>query len=118
MDAYVNKLGESAPQQLKDSVTAIKDDLSAIVDVLYEKRNKSVQDMLNYGVKLNDKLAGVYNAASYGNFKPSANQYLVYEDLKKQINEQLEIYQDISVTRVNALNKMILGMNLPVIISE
>ena len=68
--------------------------------VLYEKRNKSVQDMLNYGVKLNDKLAGVYNAASYGNFKPSANQYLVYGDLKKQINEQLEIYQDISVTEV------------------
>lgn len=118
MDAYINKLGSNAPQELKDSVASIKKQLTAIIDVLYEGRNKSNQDMLNYGIKLNDKLAGVYNAASYGNYRPSANQKIVYEELKMQIDEQLKKYEQIKSTQVAALNKMIIQLALPVIVTE
>lgn len=118
MDDYVSKLDKYAPQELRDSVASINKQLTAIIDVLYESRNKSSQDMLNYGIKLNDKISGVYNAASSGNFQPSGNQKLVFEELSKQVDEQLAKYADIQSTQIPALNKMIHNLQLPVIIDN
>lgn len=118
MDGYVAKLGMTAPQPLKDSVASINKQITAIIDVLYESRNKSSQDMLNYGIKLNDKMAGVYNAASSGNFKPSNNQRDVFKELSRQVDEQLVKYEQLKTIQINALNEMILSSRLPVIITE
>jgi len=118
MDAYVAKLDTIAPQQLKDSVASLNKQIKAIIDVLYESRNKSNQDMLNYGIKLNDKIAGVYNAASYGNFRPSNNQREVFKDLSKQVDEQLAKYQQIKSIQIDAMNKMITNLQLPVIVAN
>lgn len=118
MRDYLTKLDSLAPQSLKDSIANINKDLDAIINTLYETRNKSSQDMLNYGIKLNDKLSGVIGAVSTGNFRPGNNQRMVYYDLKKQIDMQLEFYRDIKKNRISTLNKTINNLALPVIITK
>ena len=118
MDEYINKLGDSAPKELKDSVAALNKHMSNIIESMYETRNKSNQDMLNYGIKLNDKLAGVYNAASRGNFRPSKNQISVYNELSKEADIQLAKFEEIKKTEVKKINDMIRSLNLPIIIVE
>lgn len=118
LDTYMNRLDTLAPQDLKDSVQVVKGDLDAVLNTLYETRNKSNQDMLNYGIKLNDKLAGLYNAASSGHFKPSVNQQLVFADLRSQIEAQLAIYTQIKQVQIAQINHRINSLHLPVIITE
>ncbi|MBK7038352.1 MAG: glycosyl hydrolase [Bacteroidetes bacterium] len=118
MDNYINKLGDSAPKELKDSVAALNSRMTSIIESVYETRNKSNQDMLNYGIKLNDKLAGVYNAASSGNFRPSKNQISVYNELSKEADIQLAKFEEIKKTEVKKINDMIRSLNLPIIIVE
>lgn len=116
MNEYITKLGDDAPKELKDSIDAVNKRLTTIVETVYETRNKSNQDMLNYGIKLNDKLSGVYNAASSGNFRPSQNQIIVFKELSAQADEQINKYNSIKLNDIERINKMIDDMNLRVII--
>lgn len=118
MNGYLQKLDTLAPAALKDSVQAINKELETIINTLYETRNKSNQDMLNYGIKLNDKLSGVYGAASSGHFRPSENQRKVYQDLKAEIEAELAAYGKIKSEKIVALNKQINNLALPVIITQ
>src|SRR4029077_1793869 len=46
--------------------------MTAIEETLYQTRNHSLEDPLNFPIKLNDKLAGVGDSASTGSFPPTA----------------------------------------------
>ncbi|MBC8048083.1 MAG: glycosyl hydrolase [Fimbriimonadaceae bacterium] len=118
LNDYVSKLGDKCPKELKDKSEEINKQLTAIEDVLYETKNKSEQDMLNHGIKLNDKLAGLYNAVSFGNFRPSQNSKEVFNDLSKQIDVQLEKLNQIKKTDIAAMNELIRKNNLPAIITK
>ncbi len=116
MNDYLERLGDQAKPDLKDTAKAIIDRMTVIENVLYETRNKSSQDMLNYGIKLNDKLAGVYNTAAHGNFKPSAQSREVYQVLAGLIDEQLALLQTILSEDIDRFNQMIHSQALPVIV--
>ncbi len=116
INGYLELLGEQASPALKDTAKAIIDRMTVIENVLYETRNKSSQDMLNYGIKLNDKLAGVYNTAAHGNFRPSLQTKAVYTELAGRIDEQLTLLQEILSTDIDRFNQMIHNQALPVII--
>ncbi len=114
---YVSKLGTNTPAALKDSVQSINKKLAAIEEALYETKNASVQDMLNYGIKLNDKLAGLYNVVSSGNSRPSKQSYEVFEYLSAEINKELEKLRLVKTTDIHQLNEMIRKAELPAIIT-
>ncbi len=118
VNEYVSKLGNKAPQALKDSVEQITKKLTTIEETLYETKNASTQDMLNYGIKLNDKLAGLYNVVSSGNSKPSKQSYEVYEYLSGEINKELEKLKAIKETDIQQINDMIRNAELPAIITD
>jgi photosystem II stability/assembly factor-like uncharacterized protein len=118
INAYVNKLGDQAGDDLKNAAKEITDQLTAIEETLYETRNSSNQDMLNFGIKLNDKLAGVYNAASDGNFRPSQQSRDVYKVLVEQIDAELNKLKDLKTKEIPALNALIHAQSLPVIVTD
>ena len=115
---YISKLGTKAPQSLKDSVASVSKQLSNIEEALNETRNTSTQDMLNYGIKLNDKLAGLYNVVSTGNSRPSKQSFEVYDYLAGEVDKQLEILKVIKSDKIQQLNDMIRDENLPAIIAD
>ena len=69
---------------------SINKQLTAIEETLYQTKSKSGQDVLNYPIRLNDKLAGVFDAANSGNFAPSKQVREVYADLARRCDEQLD----------------------------
>lgn len=69
----------------------LKQQLSLIEENLYQIRNQSGQDPLNFPIKLNNRLAALWRSIETGDAKPTAGSYKVYEelsgDLKKQLTE-------------------------------
>jgi photosystem II stability/assembly factor-like uncharacterized protein len=116
LNNYITKLDEKATLALKDSSRAIVKQLTAIEENLYETKNKSDQDMLNYGIKLNDKIAGIYNIVSTGNFRPSKQSYEVFENLSAQVDNQLNNLKGVKVKSIATFNEMIRSSSLPTII--
>ncbi len=102
----------------KDAVEmakAIKERLTAIEEALYQTKNQSSQDPLNYPIRLNDKLAGLAEAIDSADAAPTTQSYQVFEDLSSRIDTQLESLKKIKSTDISEFNKMVRELSPPAI---
>jgi len=96
-------------KESKPIVDAAKDldkKMTTVEEALYQTKNKSEEDPLNFPVRLNDKLAGVGDSASLGEYAPTAQQIAVRDELVKAIDEQLAKLKAIWDTDLPAFNKL------------
>ena len=70
---------------------------------------------MNYPIKLNDKLSGLYDAASSGNMSPSKQVKDVFIDLSAQVDVQLNKLNKIVNDDLPKFNQLIREKALPVI---
>ncbi|MFN3192591.1 MAG: WD40/YVTN/BNR-like repeat-containing protein [Aureliella sp.] len=109
---------DDAAGPIKEKTKAIIQNLTDIEETLYQTKNRSSQDPLNFPIRLNDKLAGVASVAATGNFRPTAQARAVRAELIAKIDEQLEAYRKIISEDVPELNQMILESQIPTIVVE
>jgi photosystem II stability/assembly factor-like uncharacterized protein len=112
---FIAKQGKECPKDVKEMADSINKQLTAIEETLYQTKAKSGQDVLNYPIKLNDKLGGVFDAANSGNFAPSKQVREVYADLARQCDEQLDKLKKINDVDIVKFNQLIREKALPVI---
>ncbi|HUR10007.1 MAG TPA: hypothetical protein VM012_01485 [Flavitalea sp.] len=115
INEFTGKQGKDVPKEVKQLADSINHQLTAIEETLYQTKAKSGQDVLNYPIKLNDKLSGVFDAANSGYFAPSKQVKDVYAELATQIDEQLKKFNQIMATDINTFNKLVREKELPVI---
>jgi photosystem II stability/assembly factor-like uncharacterized protein len=113
--AFMDLQGKGLPKEIKQMADSINKQLTTIEETLYQTRSKSGQDVLNYPIRLNDKLSGVFDAANSGNFAPSRQAKEVYRDLAVQIDAQLAKLNAIKQKDIPAFNELIRQKALPVI---
>ncbi len=103
-----NKIGtEPQYKDLNDAVKKFEDDLTVIENNIHQTKNKSVQDPLNYGIKLNNQLAFLMGEQGMGDFKPNKQAEEVRTDLSKKIDGELQKLRNLIDINVEHLNKMI-----------
>lgn len=70
---------------------------------------------MNYPIKLNDKLGGIFNIANSGNMAPSSQVKEAYAEIASQCDAALAKLKKVFDQDVPALNEMIRQKTLPVI---
>lgn len=115
INSFISQQGKDVPKEVKQSADSINKQLTAIEETLYQTKAKSGQDVLNYPIRLNDKLSGVFDVASSGNFAPSRQVRDVYTELASQIDVQLAKLRTIKEKDVPAFNELIRQKSLPII---
>ena len=63
--------------------------LTAIEGEIYQYRNQSSQDPLNYPIKLNNKLAALQGVVEGGDGKPTQQSYAVFKELSGRLDAEL-----------------------------
>lgn len=112
---FTGRQEKTQAKEVKAMADSINKQLTAIEEVLYQTKAKSGQDVLNYPIRLNDKLGGVYDAAASGNMAPPKQVKEVYADLEAQVDVQLNNLKKIQEEDVPKLNQLIREKALPVI---
>ncbi len=87
--------------------TRIDSVMTIVENELYQTKNKSGQDPLNFPIRLTDKLAGVKSLSGYGNARPTAQAIAVKDELTALIDAQLISYAKIRDEGIAELNKMV-----------
>jgi hypothetical protein len=64
--------------------------LSAAEGEIYQVRNQSGQDPLNYPIKLNNKIAALAGVVGGTSARPTSQSYTVFNDLSSQLDRQLQ----------------------------
>ena len=102
-------------KEIKTMVDSLNKHLTGIEEKLYQTKAKSSQDVLNYHIRLNDKLSGLFDAANSGNMAPSKQVREVFAELARQTDEQLEKLKKIKEQAIPILNRLIREKAVPVI---
>ncbi len=107
--------GNDLPKEIKDKAADINKKLTAVEETLYQTKSKSGQDPLNFPIRLNDKLSGVYDAANSGYMAPSRQVKEVYAELAGQIDAELAKLKTITDKDVKEFNELIRAKAVPVV---
>ncbi len=112
---FVAKQGKDCPKDVKQMADSINKQLTAIEEKLHQTKAKSGQDVLNYPIRLNDKLGGVFDMANSGNMAPSKQSKEVYADLAAQADIELAKLKTIMNQDIPKFNQLVRDKSLPVI---
>lgn len=83
----------------------LKDELSKVEEEIYQVRNRSSQDPLNYPIKLNNKIAALLGAVEGVEGRPTAQTYEVFSELSARLDRQLARLNAIIAHDVAAFNR-------------
>jgi hypothetical protein len=106
---------DSSIKEVTSMMDSIGKKMTAVEEALHQTKAKSGQDVLNYPIRLDDKLSNIYGNASAGNGALSKQSKEAYTAIGGLIDEQLGKLKNILETDIVNLNKMIREKSLPVI---
>ncbi|MBZ0214822.1 MAG: glycosyl hydrolase, partial [Nitrospirae bacterium] len=95
----------------KGEVLAAK--LSAIEEEIYQVRNQSGQDPLNYPIRLNNKIAALLGVVLQGDFRPTDQAYEVFAMLDQQLSVQLAALDELLAHAGAEFNAELKSRGLP-----
>jgi hypothetical protein len=107
--------GEKIPTEIASKCDTILKKISWAEGELYQVKLKSGQDILNFPMKINDRLSGLYNYASSGNTAPNQQVKQAFSELSNLADAVLKNFDSIVQQDVYELNKLIKTSELKII---
>lgn len=92
--------------------------IDGIENNLYQTKNESPQDPLNYPIKLNNRLSALSTSVSIGSFKPTKQAKELKALLTKLVNAELEKYYNIAAIQIPAFDELVKESDIPMIFIE
>ncbi len=93
--------------EIVDAITVIDSLMTDIEKTLYQTKNKSRQDPLNFPIKLTNKLAHLNSLIRTGSYAPTVQSVAVKKELTEKIDVQLAAFKKIKEKNIKELNELI-----------
>jgi hypothetical protein len=97
-------LNKEEHEDILKEIKDVKESIKNIEEALYQTKNRSGQDPLNFPIKLGNKLAAINGVAGSGEWKPTKQAYEVRDMLVGKIDIQIARFQVVNENRIPALN--------------
>jgi photosystem II stability/assembly factor-like uncharacterized protein len=110
--------GRQGEQQVRAAADSLRRRLAAVEEEIYQVRNRSPQDPLNYPIRLNNRIAAVGGVAANGDARPTDQAVQVFEMLSGLLQAQLDRLEQVIATDVPAFNRMVAGLEVPAVMDR
>ncbi|MBK7587151.1 MAG: hypothetical protein IPI22_01920 [Bacteroidetes bacterium] len=77
----------------------------------YQTKAKSEQDVLDYPIKLNDKLVGIFNAVNQ-HTAPTTQSRVAYQDIARLIDLEIEQFKTLYQNEIKQYNALVHEKNI------
>ena len=114
LDAFVKQYNDnSATKSLVEKSKGMKEKFGEIEKTLYQTKNRSNQDPLNFPIRLTNKLGHLNSLVSIDDFPPTAQDIAVKNEMTAKIEAQLEAFDALVEEEMKAFNAEFnqLGLN-------
>lgn len=119
LKSYASRLKkDDGNQDLTKQANELIKKLTAIEEQLYQTKNQSSQDPLNFPIKLNNRLSGLVGVVSTGDNAPTRQSIEVRDALLAEINPLLKEYREIVSKELKAFNAAVIEAKVPAIFVE
>jgi hypothetical protein len=113
-----DRMGQTDDRAIQDQGQVVKEGLSGVEQEIYQVRNRSGQDPLNFPIKLNNKLAALMFTVESGENRPTDQSVAVYDHLSGLLQTELIRMNTIIAQDLQRLNELLREANLEPIQTE
>jgi hypothetical protein len=110
--------GQPQGKPVIEAGRALNAKLTAIEEELYQTKNQSSQDPLNFPIRLNNKLAELADVVSSADSPPTEQSYALYEELVTRIDAQLQRLNQTMTSDLKAFNQLVRSTEIPAVIAR
>jgi photosystem II stability/assembly factor-like uncharacterized protein len=107
-----DRLGKSQDPALKKAGDGLTSALSETEEQIYQVRNQSGQDPLNFPIKVNNRLASLLSIVNRGDTRPSSNVPAIFKGLVADLKVHTDALAKITGSGVPAFNKELTRLGL------
>jgi photosystem II stability/assembly factor-like uncharacterized protein len=100
---------------LRAAADAMNGALRSVEEALYQVKNRSGQDPLNFPIRLNDKLAGLASTAATGHYRPTDQAVAVRDELVARIDTELDRMRAVLEADLPAFNALVRAADIPAV---
>jgi photosystem II stability/assembly factor-like uncharacterized protein len=108
--------GQAAAQRVVEAAKSLNGKMTAIEETLYQTKNQSNQDPLNYPIRLNNKLAALSGVVGSADAAPTDQSYQFYEEIVGRIDAQLRQLDQLMKTDLPAFNRLVRESDIPAVV--
>ncbi|HEX6309346.1 MAG TPA: hypothetical protein VFZ69_14215 [Longimicrobiales bacterium] len=110
-----DRLDDTEDTRIEALGVRVKSRMADVEGRIYQVRNQSNQDPLNYPIMLNNKLAALLGVVERGEFRPTDQAHEVFDQLSTRLGTELDALDAIIATDLAELNRLLQQAGLPVI---
>jgi len=111
--ARARRLPGGAGGRIAAAADSLKTKLSGVEEEIYQVKNRSNQDPLNYPIRLNNKIAALAGVVASADARPTDQSVQVFEALSAALQVQLDRLKAIFDADVPAFNKLVHDADVP-----
>lgn len=111
-DQIADRVGKASDAAIKTAGESLSAKLTAVEGEIYQYRNRSSQDPLNYPIRLNNKLAALQGTVESGDYKPTDQAYAVFKELSGRLDRELAKLDTLVKSDLVAFNKQLTAAKL------
>lgn len=101
----------ASAKELMTKITVIEEDL-------YQTKNRSGQDPLNFPIKLGNRISAVRRSLETGDAKPTAGVYKVFDELSKELDGHLIKLETTLKAGIDAINPVLVNKQMKAIVDK
>jgi hypothetical protein len=99
-----DRLAGCADGSLRAAAETLTTNLGVVESEIYQVRNQSGQDPLNFPIRINNRLAALLSVVNHGDGRPVGNAAEIFNDLVRELKTQTDGLQLVERTDVAAFN--------------
>ena len=107
-----DRMNKSQDADLRAVADRLTRNLTAVEEDVYQVRNQSNQDPLNFAIKINNRLASLLRAVETGDGKPTGNAVPIFNDIKVELKAQTDKLQQSLASDLPTFNRLAQRMGL------
>ncbi len=98
---------KDAPKEVQEAGAKLTQSLSVVEEDVYQVRNQSGQDPLNFPIKTNNRLASLLRVAVTGEGRPTGNVETIFAELVAELKGHTDRLDRTLATELAAFNRML-----------
>ncbi len=107
-----DRIGKTTDPKIKTAGESLTTKLTEVEGEIYQYRNRSSQDPLNYPIRLNNKLAALQGTVESGDAKPTDQSYAVFKELSGRLDKEFARLGALTKSDLPAFNTMLTAAKL------
>ncbi len=112
------RLEASDDERLADAGERLRESASAVEADIYQVRNQSNQDPLNFPIRVNNRLANLLSMSEQGDGRPGSGMYAVYEIMVERLEGHLTRLQAVWEDELAEVNAELRRLGMDEIVLE